>query len=472
MSPSPQRTFRPTLSHPGHLARPLIALLALVLLAGASPSTAQAAAPAKELTELHVLTTDGGTVTASYLGTSLRAIGSTHKIAAKPEPGYMLQRWVGRHGLTVSYQRTLVHTISADPYQNVFSAIFIPSIYPKQAGTYSGLISQQQEDYPLIACGYATLTITSKGSASVKVSYKGSNYRFSTLLDGQSSLQREFTLRGGHLLNIQINLLDSSSISLDGEIDASISLLRSFYSAKNPMANKDIGRFNLTDSAAQAELDPEIYQPALITLDVKPTGQVNYIACSAWGEKITGSTPWREDDTLRLYSYKGGKTPRLLAAHIWADEEENLLHAEMDTCTVKTSPAIHTPSHLSGSRYTPTTLQKLGAQLGEVEVTYQRPADLSQGSQTWSLSPKGKLTPQSPPAKSPRPRLTFHAPTGLWTGTLPVPDLGPLTYLALSSAHDQAHGLWTAPAHKLTPVTPLNTLTAPLHLQLSPLPVE
>ncbi|MCW0221549.1 MAG: hypothetical protein OJI67_24700, partial [Prosthecobacter sp.] len=63
------------------------------------------------------------------------------------------------------------------------------------------------------------------------------------------------------------------------------------------------------------------------------------------------------------------------------------------------------------------------------------------------------------------------------TGTLPVPDLGTLSYLALSSAPDQAHGLWTAPANKLppvpeAPVTPLNTLTAPLHLQLTPLPVE
>lgn len=462
-----QKIYLSVFAQISHTARAAITLLTVTLPA----ISTHAAAPVKEMTELHILTSDGGTITPSYLGTSVRAIGSTHKIASKPAPGFMLERWVDRHALTVSHQRTLVHTVSTDPYRNVFSAIFVPSRYPEQAGSYSGLVNNPHS-FPVEVFGQAIFTITSKGSASVRVLYKGTAYRFSGLLDGQGAIQREFKLRGGNVLKIEIGA-DAGALTLNEELDSVISYQRLVYSAKNPMVETDPGRFNLThnDLRTETETETELYQPAFITLDIKRTGQVNYIACSPWGEKITGSSVWGTGEFFQLYSFKGGKYPRHIAGQAYFDGD--VLYLDLNTCSFKTSPLVHAHSTLSGSRYIPISLPELGAQQKGLELTYDRPADLSQGSQTWSIGANGalKAKPVLPPG--PRPSLSFHRPTGIWAGTLHVPSVGKLTFLALHIG-DQAKGIWSAPAGKPTPTTtvispnPLGNEAGTVQLQIKP----
>lgn len=273
-------------------------------------------------------------------------------------------------------------------------------------------------------------------------SWNGTNYDYVTV-----KYSPEFSF-GGHV--------DDPARSRPVTMD----MQRLMYSAKNPVPIGAQGRFNLAAENAAFE---QKAAHTFASLEVKPSGQMLYVANSAWGEKLMGSTFLGDTGRADIYAFIKGKTPavsRSFAGQAAPVSGSNALMAmQVQSAMMVANPQIGPylastgliETDLIGQRYMPLPapyLFQTATVPQTLDLYYSLEAASSAVGSTWGVSSKGGIRPLNPDNKD---KLTLDRKTGLWTGSVQIFPNVKASVIALTCG-TQAIGSWTLPNGTITPL--------------------
>lgn len=297
---------------------------------------------------------DGGTVTAGFLGTTQRPIGSSFRIVATPASGYFFNGWTG--GLA-SANPALDFTM---PASLSLTANFIPDELAAGAGTYAGLLADPPSTHA--GAGVFSFTATPKGTFTGRVILGGKTTRFSGKLSPTG--EARFGAAGSPTLALPQPF--SFTVALgDGAVSGIVNGVafsatrRHLGTTENPVPPAWLGIYTarLSASAPTSGRWPEGDGWARVV--IASTGTVKINGSLADGTKLsTGGwlqTEGRFPVYLRLYGTKGSLAGRLSIANLAESDINAPLRWFRPTTSSTRFPDGWTNGldcTLSGARYT------------------------------------------------------------------------------------------------------------------------
>ncbi len=377
-------------------------------------------APDLTLAPLTVSVSGDGSLAPDYTGTSFKQVGSSYTINAIPGFGSALTGWTG--SLTSS-ANSLTFTMRAGL---VLQANFAPSPYVQTNGTYYGLfyptngITQAQS-------GAITLTTTAQGKFSGKLQMAGGSYSISGQFDSsgvwskngiprpkQSALNVQLVMRGTDCLLGSVSTADGT---------AAIIADRAVYDGKKSLAPQ-MGQYTLVIAGTNGStLLPAGYGYG--TLVVSAAGKTTFAASLADGTKVSQSATVGALGQCPLYIplYQGsGSLLSWLAFNGAQELGGDLAWSKPNLPKSKYYPAEFSwLTSVSGARYHPPGkgTNVLGLTSASLTLT------LEGGNLSRTVTSQFTLDAnnQAKDASGKKVNVTFTPATGLFSGTVPNPDV-------------------------------------------------
>lgn len=246
---------------------------------------------------LSVTVSGSGSVTAGFLGTTMRQEGKAYTITATPAPGYLFNWWSGGKSSTNS---TLTFTMQEDL---ALQANFIVNPLLKVKGSYSGLFQSGNK------VGFLKITVADTGVCSGNIALGGASYAFSGKfnLNGIANLTIARSGLSALKATLQLDLAGGSDeltgTIVDGTTTMNLAADRAVFCATTnpaPQAGKYTLVFGANPLNSGSATIPQGDGFAVISVGANGTATINGVLGD--GSTFTQTTMISKSGELPLYA--------------------------------------------------------------------------------------------------------------------------------------------------------------------------